>query len=113
MIITNEIVSYIECKHVNGKVPLYKTKLSAIDTCEGWNIGCILGHNAMMTFCKVFRQLPPSVQENIRHDPQRGEFAEKFQFWRTTLKNLLPPNEYYPIIHAIYKIYRKIILLKP
>ena len=111
MIITNEIEAYIECKYVDGRVPLYKTELSAIDTCEGWNIGCVLGHNAMMTFCEIFRQLQPSEREIFRHDPQKGEFVERFQFWRTVLKNYLPPNEYYATIHALYRIYKRIILL--
>lgn len=52
--------------------------------------------------------LPYETQKKFLYSPKNGEFLERAQLWKTTLKPVLPDKEYREAMIAILRWYRHI-----
>lgn len=82
-------------------------KIGFLNTVEG----CLLincGPKIFFPARNAFRMLPYKTQEKLLCSPQNGEFLERAQFWKTTLKPVFPDKEYWEAMIAILRWYRHI-----
>ena len=90
------------------RIPCYGTVgLGFLDTVEGgalWNKN-IAVYRAVE---KIHGTFPIDTKERLSFSPKPGGYCDRVRFWRTTLKPVLPSNQYYIAMSTIYGWYRHI-----
>lgn len=89
------------------KKRLCTPKIGFLNTVEG----CLLincGQDIFFPARNAFRMLPYETQKKFLYSPKSGKLLERAQFWKTTLKPVLPDKEYREAMIAILRWYRHI-----
>lgn len=87
------------------RMPVVDTGAGFYDTPEG----CLLNKcraGILKPVKDYFHALPRETRHALTFGPKHGEYITRVQFWRCSLRDILPPAEYHYVIGAIVRWFR-------
>lgn len=94
-----------------------KKTLPFIRTCSFYNTieGCVLNHLSNEIECKAweaYNALPDEVKYQLQFSPKSGEYKDRADLWRATLRPVMTDRQYHIAMNSIIAWYIHIVKMR-